>query len=224
MNRGAYRDNWDALFHYADGAFARLPLVPVVGNHELYGDFPGLYLEQLHLPHNGPQGVTPERVYSFEYGQALFVMLDSNLPVEAQADWLEKTLAASDATWKFVAYHHPAYSSKASRDNPDVREVWGAIFDKYDVDVVFQGHDHGYLRTYPMKAGQRAKDPGDGTVYLVTVAGTKLYDVAERDYAAASMEKTPTFQIVDIQVRNDRLVYRAYNVDGDKLDEFIIEK
>jgi len=224
VNRGGYRDDWDAFFHYVNGFFADMPLAPAVGNHELYRDAPRLYLELLHLPHNGPSNVTPERAYFFEYGQVLVVTLDSNLPVEDQVDWLEQQLASSDAVWKFVMYHHPAFSSKPNRDNPEVRAVWSKVFDRYGVDIAFQGHDHGYMRTFPMKGGERTATEDEGTVYLVTVAGTKMYDVDPRDFGEVTFEKTSTFQVIDVQVNPHRLTYRAYNADGDVLDEFTIQK
>jgi hypothetical protein len=223
VNRGGFRNDWDALFHYADGLFANVPLAPAVGNHELFRNEPKLYLELFNLPHNGPPQITPERAYAFKYGQAFVISLDSNLPLEEQRPWLEQQLASSDAVWKFVLYHHPAYSSHPRRDNPELREMWGSIFDKYGVDIAFQGHDHGYLRTYPMKNGQPTTAPGDGTIYLVTVAGTKMYDVAPRDYGEVVMKDTSTFQVIDVLLNPDRLVYRAYDVDGNKLDEFVLK-
>jgi len=182
VNRGYCRDDWDALFHYAHPLFANVPLAPTIGNHEMYQGRPRLYLELLALPRNGPPTLTPERAYSFRYGQLLVLSLDSNAPPDDQVPWLEEQLASSDAVWKIVLYHHPAYSSDPGRDNPHIRDTWGPIFDKYGVDLVFQGHDHGYLRTYPMRGGRPLQPTERGTIYLITVAGTKMYEVDPRDY------------------------------------------
>jgi Calcineurin-like phosphoesterase/Purple acid Phosphatase, N-terminal domain len=224
VNRGMFRDHWDALFHYADDMFANIPFVPVVGNHEMYKNRPDMYLDMFHLPHNGPEGIKPERAYAFDYGQTLVVVLDTNLPPSTQTAWLEEQLAGSDAVWKFVMYHHPAYSSAEGRDGSEVREALGPIFDKHGVDIAFQGHDHGYLRTYPMKGGQRAGEGDKGTTYLVSFSGQKMYDVGTHDYAEVAFERTPTFQVIDVMVAPHRLVYRAYDVDGNKLDEFVLQK
>ena len=221
VNRGGYRDDWDAWFHHAESLFSEVPITPVVGNHELFRGVPGLYLDLMDLPENGPANITPERAYAFEYGQALIVALDANLPPEEQADWLDARLGESKAVWKFVLFHQPIYSSKPNRDNPHLRDVWMPIFDKHGVDVVFQGHDHGYLRTAPMRGNEKA---AEGTVYLVTVSGAKLYPVAHPSYAECVMEKTPTFQVIDIQRNPDRLAYHAYDADGKERDSFVIEK
>src|SRR5690606_26571695 len=106
---------------------------------------------------------------------ALFIVLDSNLSAGDQVDWLREQLESSDATWKFAICHHPAYSSAPHRNNVGVREAWGSLFDKYHVDMVLQGHDHAYLRTYPMKAGKRVDSAAEGTYYVVSVSGTKFY-------------------------------------------------
>ena len=128
--------------------------------------------------------------------------------------WLEEQLANTDATWKFVAYHHPAYSSAPGRNNSEIRRWWGDLFDKYHVDLALQGHDHAYLRTYPMKGEQRVDSAAEGTIYLVSVSGLKLYNQGDFDYTEFGMTNTPTYQILDIQISGDRLVYRAYDIDG----------
>ena len=224
VNRGMFRDHWDELFHYADGFFADVPFVPVVGNHEMYQDKPELYLAMFHLPHNAPSAGLAERAYSFEYGQVLVVCLDMNFPLGDQASWLEERLASSDAVWKTVLYHHPAYSAASGRNGEEIREVLGPIFDAHEVDIAFQGHDHGYLRTYPMRDRRRTADGEKGTIYLVSTAGAKMYDVAEHEYGEVTLEDTATFQVVDVLLSPHRLVYRAYDVDGNLVDEFVLQK
>lgn len=221
VNRGSERDDWDSYFENAKHIFNRRQVVPVPGNHEYQGGDCQMYLDMFALPETSPIG---EKAYTFEYSNALFVCLDSNLPVETQTEWLEEQLAGSNAKWKFVVYHHPAYSSGPRRDNPEIREVWGAIFDKYHVDLALQGHDHAYLRTYPMKAGQRVGSPAEGTIYIVSVSGTKFYEQAEHEYTEFGMTKVATYQAIDIKISGDQLVYRSYDDKGDLRDEFVIEK
>jgi hypothetical protein len=224
VNRGAERDDWDSLFENAKGIFDRRPLVPVLGNHEYQGGDCKLYLDLFTLPTNGATTIAPEKSYAFTYSNALFVILDSNLPPETQADWLEKQLAASESTWKIVSYHHPAYSSGPNRDNPEVRNVWGAIFDKHHVDLALQGHDHAYLRTYPMRDQKRAVSPAEGTIYIVSVSGTKFYEQGQFDYAEFGMTNVSTYQVLDLQIDGNRLLYRAYDIDGNLRDSFEITK
>lgn len=224
VDRGNQRDDWDSFFHNAAGVFDRRQLVPVIGNHECQGGHPTLYLKQFALPRDGPGGLEPERAYAFEYSNALFVVLDSNLEPAQQGEWLETQLAGSRATWKFVTYHHPAYSSAPGRDNVAVRDTWTPIFDRHGVDLALQGHDHAYLRTYPLKANRRVGSPKDGTVYVVSVSGTKMYEQDPRDYTEFGLTNVPLYQVLDLQISGNRLVYRAYDVDGALRDQLVIEK
>jgi len=226
VNRGNNREEWDNLFHAASGVFDRRPFVPALGNHDCpAGAGPRLYLNLLTLPENGPKEVGPERAYRLDYGNAVILVLDSNSPPEAQRPWLEEQLKSTKATWKFAVYHHPAYSSAPKRDNANVREQWGSLFDQYHVDMALQGHDHGYLRTKPMRAGKEVASPAEGTVYVVSVSGTKHYDVEQHDYAAKSIDHLSTYQVIDIQTGNEnKLTYRAYDIDGKVQDELFIVK
>ncbi len=225
VNRGAERDDWDEFFENARGVFDHRPIVPVIGNHECQGGHPTLYLRHFALPANGPAGIEPGRAYSFEYGNALFVVLDSNLDPKSQLPWLEEVLSRSKARWKIVAYHHPAYSSAPNRDNKQIRELWGAVFDRHAVDLALQGHDHAYLRTHPLRAGQPVASTADGTTYIVSVSGTKLYKQdASQPTTAIGFTDIPTWQVLDLAIEGDRLTYRAYDRAGRIRDTFVIDK
>jgi len=224
VNRGAERWDWDSFFENSKGVFDRRQLVPVLGNHECQGGEPELYLSQFTLPRNGPLSIPSERAYAFEYSNAKFIILDSNLDPTTQTAWLEEQLADTKAAWKFVSYHHPAYSSGGNRDNPKVRNVWTPLFDKYHVDLALQGHDHAYLRTHPMRGQQRVTDAKDGTIYIISVSGTKYYEQPKRDYTEVGFTKVSTYQVLDIHIDGNKLVYRAHDLDGKVRDEFVIEK
>jgi len=225
-NRGNWRNEWDGFFHAGAEFLKGRRIMPAIGNHECpHGQDPWLYLAMFALPENGPDAIPKEWAYSFRYGNALFVILDSYLSPKLQWPWLERQLSTSNDTWKFVMYHHPAYSASGHRDNEEVREQWGELFDKYHVDVAFQGHDHAYLRTPPIKAGQKTASPADGTIYVIADAGDKFYDARESDYAAVLFEKTSTWQVIDIEAGNkNKLSYRSFDLAGKLRDEFTIEK
>lgn len=224
VNRGNDRDDWDSFFYNAKGVYEYRTLVPAIGNHENQGGHPTLYLKNFTLFENGSLEIEKERSYYFEYGNALFVILDTNLEVEPQKAWLEEVLANTKATWKFAVFHHPAYSSAPNRDNRSIREHWLPIFDKYHVDMALQGHDHGYLRTFPMKGNERVKSASEGTYYVVSVSGTKMYDQAPRPETEVGFTQVSTYQVLDIQIQGDKLLYRAYDTDGRLRDEVEIIK
>lgn len=223
VNWGERRDDWDLLFHNARGVYDNRPLVPAIGNHEVDQGRAALYVDQFDLPRNGPAGIEPERAYAMEYAGAQFVVLDSNLPPAQQTQWLDDTLGASDARWKFVVYHHPLYSTKPDdRGQPELKAAWAPVFEKHRVDLVLQGDDHAYLRTFPMKGDQVVATPAEGPVYIHAVAGTKMYKQSDAPYIARRFTDIATYQVIDID--GGRLAYKAYDVHGSVLDEFTIEK
>jgi 3',5'-cyclic AMP phosphodiesterase CpdA len=180
-----------------------------------------LYRSFFQLPANGPRGLDRGHAYHFEYGDALMVNLDSNLDPATQTQWLDETLGRSKARWKLVSFHHPLYPSHPKRSNDHLLQAWGQVIDKHQVDMVLQGHDHAYLRTHPMRGGQRVT-PSDGTYYVVSVSGTKFYEQADRPYTAVGLVQTPTYQV--ISVTPDVLHLKAYDLSGTVRDELIKRK
>lgn len=49
--------------------------------------------------------------------------------------------------------HYSPYSSveKYQKYSNENREYWLKVFDENDIDVVLNGHDHAYTRTYIIK-------------------------------------------------------------------------
>jgi predicted MPP superfamily phosphohydrolase len=82
-----------------------------------------------------------------------FFALESTYLDPEQVAWLEKELKDSTSNWKIPYFHHPPYSS-GDRHGSDtrLREVLEPLFIKYNVSVVFTGHDHFYERVKPQNA------------------------------------------------------------------------
>ncbi len=175
VNDGANKSQWvdDLLVPGAD-LWARVALLPTIGNHEKNHAH---YYQYFSLP-------TPEYHYRYSYGNADFFVLDTNThrkltPGTEQYDWLAGELAKSTAKWKFVYHHHPAYSS----DSDDFGDTWRTaspngdtrvralvpLYEKYNVDVVFNGHIHVYERTLPIRDGK--VDRKKGIIYLTSGGG-----------------------------------------------------
>lgn len=225
VNRGNARELWDEFFHFGQNVLSRRVINPVPGNHDYdRTDNPWMFLRMFALPENGPKKTKPESSYSFRYGNALFLMLDSNEEVGKEAAWIKEQLSRTNAVWKFAIYHHPAYSSRGTRVNEEVRQYYRPLFDKYHLDMALQGHDHAYLRTYPMFDGKRVATPKDGTVYVVSMSGTKHYEQDPHDYTEVGFANVSTYQVIDIATNPDKLTYRAYDIDGNVKDELVIEK
>lgn len=102
--------------------------------------------------------------FSFDYGGAHWTVLDSNPYVnwsdDALRTWVEQDLAgAKDAKWRFVAFHHPPFSSAARHAEAQQMRVLSPVFEKGNVDMVWNGHVHNYQRSYPLRfTVKRGKD------------------------------------------------------------------
>ena len=94
------------------------------------------------------------------------------------------------------------------------------IFDKHHVDLVLQGHDHAYLRTYPLRGHGRIVGPGEGTIYVIAVSGDKFVEQAPRDYIEVGRSGLSTYQTIDIDEPSNRLTYRPWTEDGKIVDKF----
>ncbi len=215
VDRGNERTNWDHFFLRASPVFDRLPVMPCVGNHEYLDVGPRLYRASFALPGNGPAGIDPGLVYSFEAGDACFAVLDSTLAVwdptmaRLQAEWLDRTLERTRARWRIAVFHHPVYPSHPWRDMPALREHWVPVFDRYHVDLVLQGHDHAYQRTYSLRDHRRAEAPEQGTTYLIAVSGDKY---VERQAARPGGEGD--VRRLDLPDDRDRPVHETADLRG----------
>ena len=190
------------------------PMFLTLGNHD-YGTASGQpYLDAFYLPHNNP--ANSEKYYSFDWGNAHFTALDFNDgPSQAQLDWLQADLAATDQLWKFVVYHQAIYSSGPHGYEPYVigkREVLAPIFEANQVDVVFNGHDHDYERTQSI----------NGVVYIVSGGGgASLYNVTPQTFSAYAES---AYHAVVVDVDGCTLNLQAVKPDGTVFDALTLNK
>ena len=111
----------------------------------------------------------------------------------AQTAWLERTLAAgrSDPSvdWIIVQMHQCACSSSATGNGSDlgIRQQWLPLFDRYQVDLVLNGHDHDYERSFPVRgadvdAGREAATEAVVNTlrpHPVTTADSGVFDTSQ---------------------------------------------
>jgi len=66
-------------------------------------------------------------------------------------DDLIKTSENKNIDWIFLLMHKPMYSSISKQlEEYLIRDKYQGVFDKYNVDLVIQGHNHIYSRTLPL--------------------------------------------------------------------------
>nr|WP_306279344.1 metallophosphoesterase family protein [Streptomyces samsunensis] len=226
------------------------PWAATIGNHDVGGK---AYDQHFWTPntdrsaayYKGDPATQSGGDYWYTYKGVLFIDINSNAYAngadEAHLGYISDVVEkhGRDAKYTVLVYHHSIYSPADhanDSDNQKRRQDFPAAFSKLGVDLVLQGHDHSYSRSYVIKNGKKA-DPaekpgadqvaqGPGGVIYVTAnsaSGSKYYDLTAPDPAqdpaygpdplnpkshwANSVENQEHVRTyVKVQVRNNKLV------------------
>ncbi|GAB2465739.1 purple acid phosphatase family protein [Xylanimonas ulmi] len=200
----------------------QIPFVATNGNHDV-GD--KAYNQHFNVPNldaaAGPGTSTSSGGdYWFVYKDVLFLNLNSNSRDYASHErFVRETIAAhgDEAKWKVVAFHHSIYSTGPHATDADVidrRNTWPTLFSELGVDLVLQGHDHSYARSYLIRNGEKADPneqagadiltPGPGGVLYVTAnsaSGSKYYAASNSSswwLSASNQENVRNYTAVEV--------------------------
>jgi len=190
--------------------------------------------------------------YSYDYKKVHFLIMASQSDYNEGSDQynfvvqdLEKASQNKDIEWTVVTSYGPFYTSPSThKAEKDLRDIYHPIFEKYNVDLVLQAHNHNYQRTYPISynsAGDSSEpiltnqnttgyyNDTDGTVFaLVGTGGESFYPFSgQAPYVAKQFDGR--FGFLDISISNGnphpKLTGTFYdNKGGNALDQFSIEK
>ncbi len=227
VNTGGVDDQWtDQFFPGMQPLIRHVPFYSVLGNHEQNARN---YYDYTSLP-------APEWFYTFTYGNTEFFMVDSNRnvgPGSEQYPMLEAALKKSTSRWKIVCHHHPPYSS----DENDYGDLWKTnrstrgdtrvraltpLYEKYGVDLVWNGHIHSYERTWPIKAGKPVEE--GGIVYMVTGGGGGPLETPGPIRPAFQNTVRRGHHFCMVRVNGGTLEFTAYALDGVPFDRLVIRK
>lgn len=216
---GAARDYDPKFFKVYKSLIARAPFFGSLGNHDVVTANGQPFLNAFDLPRNGPAGVTPERNYSFEWGDVHIAVIDSTASESTQkkfiAPWLEGDMKRSRAAWKIVAFHHPPFSSGMHGDSRRIQRTLVPVFEQARVDVVFNGHDHLYERFAAR----------NGVTYVVTGAGgAGRYRRAHTSAARSVKFFNDDWSITRVEVKGRIFKVRQIARDGRIVDEWTMAK
>jgi hypothetical protein len=240
-------EDWMRAFAFVSPS---IPHLPVPGNHDEHRP-PGspdsgkvlevspLWWAHFALPANGPSdlGSLGRQFYYLDYQGVRFISLDVNAfanedfvdaaraRVQSSVTaWLRGVLTDNPNRWTVLVQHQPLYDVAKDRDYGDMRAQLGSIYDEFHVDLVLQGHDHAYARSWKLRGGKRVRDDEPGTVYVLSVAGSKMYDVTQphEGLMARIAQGSQMFQVVDVD--DTALSLFAYGADGAMVDSVRITK
>lgn len=203
VDYGDQQIHWEKWFEAAKDHLPNVNMVPTLGNHDVVGTGELNFAAQFQLPQNGPEGEL-ENVYSFDYQNLHVAVLNTEGDLEKQAEWLLEDMNNSDKEWKIVSFHRSPYHSHESRGSQDVQDAWPPYFDKAGVDLVLSGHDHAYMRSWPLYNGEQVEED-QGTTYIIGgTAGPKFYQMGNQDWIRVGFDE-------------DTQIYSGITIDGNEL-------
>ena len=206
VENGRILSQWKNFFELSDPLLRNTPFFPALGNHERNSKH---YFDFFALPGK-------ERYYSFDYGPAHFVVLDSNGKYKSDdtfLKWLKRDLAATRKPFTFAVYHHPAVTCTFTElrrfSAAQMYSIWGKILEQGRVSFALQGHNHNY---------QHAEK--NGVTYITSGgAGAPLYPLGKKIPELKNGRVVHHF--LHFQVTNDRVTVKVIDIEGNVIDRFV---
>ena len=243
---GASDWHWQEFFHAMGAHASEAPLVPVMGNHECYGEdwqnhLPDGFLSRFSFPPNGSVRF-PGYYYAFDCGPAHFTVLNTQwgeldglrpgLKTE-QLVWLkqalsQKTTNESQKKWQIVLLHKDILAyDEAQPDGTtggfsDTGKTFLPLFDALGVDLVLSAHMHAYRNRGHIAQFARSES---GPVYVMCGrAGNEYYYVPPDalDLVCAPDDHIPAY--VTLACTPTSLTVEGWDTAGTRLDRFTLTK
>lgn len=234
-------DNW---FSATGTELSGPAFYPVLGNHE--GTAYNTLYQSL-FPIDPQNGYTLN--YSFQYGNALFLSLNSNYTstsdLTKQATWIRDTVRAKGAgKFIIVTFHKAPFGGQhsAEGDVQALKKQIVPVLQEVGADLVLQGHDHNYIRSFPILnstpnrafAGNQISSSKDGLVYLLPRnSGEKTYSLTTTSatnkpwinvlWNPGQLNSVPGGDVyVAVTVGADKITVNSYTVSGVLVDSFTV--
>src|SRR5436190_14998817 len=203
LGDNAYENGLDAEYQsnffniYQGNLTKNHVLWPSPGNHDYanssarQADHNIAYYDVFSLPTNGQAGgvaSNTEAFYSYNYSNIHFVSLDSygwetgNTrlydTLGPQMVWLKQDLAANTQPWTVVYFHHPPYTKTSHNSDTEtelvnMRQRVVRIFERYKVDMVLNGHSHGYERSFLLNGHYDVESTFDPAIHALSTSSAK---------------------------------------------------
>ena len=188
-------------------ALRSLPEASSIGNHD---SMTASYGNHFNTPNSFTEEASPTKAghgYYYTYGSALFIVINANNYNAADHKALiEKAIQAHPHTkWRIVVMHQDIYGSGLDHSDSDgilLRTQLTPIYDTNHIDVVLQGHDHTYARTYQLSSdGQKhaaaidMMQPGQSGQHHNLLDGA----LKNSDFKAAYESQNLCYTIADMQ-------------------------
>jgi hypothetical protein len=194
-----------------------------------------------------------KQYYSFDYQNIHFIAMSTELPWDkssAQYKFVKEDLLKAsidpNINWIVVLYHDLAYTSPSVKHaKSSLRDTYHPLFDRYNVDLVLQAHQHNYQRTYPLnynsdspsnpkETSNNTDTYNDPSGQIYATVGTGGVGIADGESQYDFKGKASSFVVtqfkeygfLNIDVRNNGATFDAifYANNGTIKDRFSITK
>lgn len=193
----------------------KIPVATTIGNHD---SLSSNYTYHFNNPNASDVGATyAGGDYYFSYGNALFIMINTNnTNVEEHASFIKKACASyENAPWKVVTLHQDIYGSGEHSNEPEIMELrYGLVpvFEENGIDVVLTGHDHTYSRSYMMKGGVKNEDKFiTQDEYDDYIDGKVVEDAKYNDYLTSIEDTDHISEKEDVVTNPEGILYLTAN-------------
>ena len=244
IDNGEHAYQWNEWFTRIQPMITRIPVVPLLGNHETYTmdwkvRMPKAYLHYFQLPEGAPEKYR-NQFYSFDYGNVHFVVLNNLMRemdqfqpdmLQEQLAWFRADMEKTKKKWKIVLMHKDVLQyGFLTRTTPRAEgiskegKIFMPLFDQYGVDVVLTAHLHTYRNRGRIYNFERSDK---GPLYILTgVAGDVRYPSLWKrhalDVAIAPQPETNNYLVMEAD--SNTLKFSCYLPDGTKVDEAVVKK
>ena len=181
---------------------------PALGNHDVKADDGKPELDAFH-------SLGAERWYRFTWGNAGFVVLDSDTTVAPGSPQLRfaRQALAQRSCFRFAAWHHPPWEPPGRPLSPGLRRNIVPLVQKDGVQIVFVGHLHAYARSRPHH----------GVVYVaVGTGGAPLDDDARKLTIPLARVVQGRFGALRVDVSGRHAHFTYVTTDGRVRDRFSV--
>ncbi|HEX2305998.1 MAG TPA: metallophosphoesterase, partial [Nitrososphaeraceae archaeon] len=207
------------------------------GNHETESES----MLNSYLDHFG----LSKQFYSFDINNVHVLTMASEEEPKSGSDQynfvlndLRKAANNPDIKWIIVSLHRPIYTSpSASAPSTSFRDPYHPLFDQYGVDLVLQGHNHNYQRTFPLNYNPSKpsdpivtstnsndyKNPNGAIFTIVGTGGVNLHSVSGKTSFTAYQQDSK-FGILNMHFSDNKLNGEFFTNEGAILDHFSISK
>jgi acid phosphatase type 7 len=212
-----------------DSQYRLIPLVVCIGNHEVRGSY-GKSLKAATFFSALFDGFYREVSYgTLDFGDYLsLVLLDSGHAAKIggeQTDWLDKALADRVGRPHLLAVNHvPCYPSFRPPQGTETkfgtgeeqRKFWVPLYEKHNVDLVLEHHDHTFKRTHPLRGG--VVDEKVGIIYLGDGSWGKLRVPKKPEDRPYLADVSETYHLTLHRLEGEQSFHMALDENGRILD------